>query len=195
MLQTCNVYAANLSLLNSVSFCGLGRRPELLGLRPYSSIRPGREQGEGETDIGIGTRITSLQVWSRLMHNFSTRRIEKWPGSSSVMWTVTYGRLSTSVISPQLYLIEDSARLGATVYSADGINHLYSTVRYNSNNYQQLSEGNGAQVNLDHLSGVDYTHGLNMEVDLQSLFGLHVTWCAQLYCGGSVIWMKYAWMV
>ncbi len=23
--------------------------------------------------------------------------------------------------------------------------------------------------------------GLNMEVDLQSLFGLHVTWCAQLY--------------
>ncbi len=25
------------------------------------------------------------------------------------------------------------------------------------------------------------THRLNMEVDLQSLFGLHVTWCAQLY--------------
>ncbi len=24
-------------------------------------------------------------------------------------------------------------------------------------------------------------HRLNMEVDLQSLFGLHVTWCAQLY--------------
>ena len=25
------------------------------------------------------------------------------------------------------------------------------------------------------------THRLNMELDLQSLFGLHVTWCAQLY--------------
>ncbi len=25
------------------------------------------------------------------------------------------------------------------------------------------------------------SHRLNMEVDLQSLFGLHVTWCAQLY--------------
>ncbi len=25
------------------------------------------------------------------------------------------------------------------------------------------------------------THRLNMEVDLQSLFGLHATWCAQLY--------------
>jgi hypothetical protein len=25
------------------------------------------------------------------------------------------------------------------------------------------------------------THRLNMEVDLQSLFGLHVTWCVQLY--------------
>ncbi len=24
-------------------------------------------------------------------------------------------------------------------------------------------------------------HRLNMEVDLQSLFGLHITWCAQLY--------------
>ncbi len=24
-------------------------------------------------------------------------------------------------------------------------------------------------------------HKLNMELDLQSLFGLHVTWCAQLY--------------
>ncbi len=24
-------------------------------------------------------------------------------------------------------------------------------------------------------------HRLNMEVDLQSLFGLHVTWCEQLY--------------
>jgi hypothetical protein len=77
MLLTCNVYSANLSFFSSVSFCGLGRRPELLGLRLYSSIRPGREQGEGETDIGIGTRITSLQVWSRLMHNYRTRRIEK----------------------------------------------------------------------------------------------------------------------
>ncbi len=26
-----------------------------------------------------------------------------------------------------------------------------------------------------------YTHRLNMEVDLQSLFGIHVTWCSQLY--------------
>ncbi len=26
-----------------------------------------------------------------------------------------------------------------------------------------------------------FFHRLNMEVDLQSLFGLHVTWCAQLY--------------
>ncbi len=26
-----------------------------------------------------------------------------------------------------------------------------------------------------------WTHRLNMEVDLQSLFGLHVTWCAQLF--------------
>ncbi len=24
-------------------------------------------------------------------------------------------------------------------------------------------------------------HRLNMELDLQSLFGLHVTWCAQIY--------------
>jgi hypothetical protein len=28
---------------------------------------------------------------------------------------------------------------------------------------------------------LDYCHRLNMEVDLQSSFGLHVTWCAQLY--------------
>ncbi len=28
---------------------------------------------------------------------------------------------------------------------------------------------------------VGYSHRLNLEVDLQSLFGLHVTWCAQLY--------------
>ncbi len=28
---------------------------------------------------------------------------------------------------------------------------------------------------------VDKQHRLNMEVDLRSLFGLHVTWCAQLY--------------
>ncbi len=31
------------------------------------------------------------------------------------------------------------------------------------------------------IDSVDGTHRLNMEVDLQSLFGLHVTWCAQLY--------------
>ncbi len=29
--------------------------------------------------------------------------------------------------------------------------------------------------------GVGPQQRLNMEVDLQSLFGLHVTWCAQLY--------------
>ncbi len=40
---------------------------------------------------------------------------------------------------------------------------------------KQLSQGIGSQVNLSHLFGVDYTHRLNMELDLQSLFGLHVT--------------------
>ncbi len=30
-------------------------------------------------------------------------------------------------------------------------------------------------------TNVQVRHWLNMEVDLQSLFGLHVTWCAQLY--------------
>ncbi len=30
-------------------------------------------------------------------------------------------------------------------------------------------------------------HRLNMEVDLQSLFGLHVTWCAQLYSLGETM--------
>ncbi len=28
---------------------------------------------------------------------------------------------------------------------------------------------------------VEYRHRLNMELDLQSIFGFHVTWCAQLY--------------
>ncbi len=28
---------------------------------------------------------------------------------------------------------------------------------------------------------VNKTHRLNMEIDLQSIFGLHVTWCAQLF--------------
>jgi hypothetical protein len=31
------------------------------------------------------------------------------------------------------------------------------------------------------IHGYTPTHRLNMEVDLQSLFGFHVTWCAQLY--------------
>ncbi len=30
-------------------------------------------------------------------------------------------------------------------------------------------------------TNVQVRHRLNMEVDLQSLLGLHVTWCAQLY--------------
>jgi hypothetical protein len=30
-------------------------------------------------------------------------------------------------------------------------------------------------------AGFVFLHSLNIEVDLQSLFGLHVTWCAQLY--------------
>jgi hypothetical protein len=29
----------------------------------------------------------------------------------------------------------------------------------------------------------DSGHRLNLEVDLQSLFGFHVTWCAQLFIG------------
>ncbi len=33
----------------------------------------------------------------------------------------------------------------------------------------------------DHPAPCKITDKLNMEVDLQSLFGLHVTWCAQLY--------------
>ncbi len=46
----------------------------------------------------------------------------------------------------------------------------------------QLKEKPTLRVRCLYSSFVHGTlHRLNMEVDLQTLFGLHVTWCAQLY--------------
>jgi hypothetical protein len=47
----------------------------------------------------------------------------------------------------------------------------------------QRKRGTGVKADINIAGGI--YHRLNMEVDLQSSFGLHVTWCAQLYSLGE----------